>query len=188
MITNINEFKQISEHFQYHIDNKLSIFDNNIFRPFSEAFFTVIKEARKNIDLCIEEDRKLFETTDIGLFEFYENKLVPLDIPMFNEEFISINEELYKGKDVELNKPKRGGKRKKYYVYVKNPENGKIKKIEFGDVHGGLTAKVSDPEARKAFAARHKCHLKNDKMKAGYWSCRLTRFSHIFGQSYPGFW
>jgi hypothetical protein len=55
----------------------------------------------------------------------------------------------------------RGGS-KKYYVYVKIQKNGKVKKISFGDVHGGLTAK-SDPKARKSFAARHKCDTKKDK-------------------------
>jgi hypothetical protein len=51
----------------------------------------------------------------------------------------------------------RGGSKKKYYVYVKIQKNDKVKKISFGDVHGGLTAKVSDPKARKSsFAARHK--------------------------------
>ena len=35
-------------------------------------------------------------------------------------------------------------------------------KISFGDVHGGLTAKVSNPEARRSFAARHKCKDKKD--------------------------
>jgi hypothetical protein len=36
----------------------------------------------------------------------------------------------------------RGGSKKKYYVYVKIQKNDKVKKISFGDVHGGLTAKV----------------------------------------------
>ena len=33
---------------------------------------------------------------------------------------------LYKGKEVKLNYPMRGGT-KKYYVYVKNPKTGNVK-------------------------------------------------------------
>jgi len=99
-----------------------------------------------------------------------------------------ITESEYKGKDVKLNYPMRGGV-KKYYVYVKNPKTKKVKKISFGDVKGGLTAKVSDPKARKSFAARHKCDTKKDKMTAGYWACRLTKYGHLWGnKTYPGFW
>ena len=61
--------------------------------------------------------------------------------------------------------------------------------MNFGDVKGGLTAKVSDPEARKNFASRHKCSTKKDKTKAGYWACRLNKYGHLFGgKTYPGFW
>ena len=93
----------------------------------------------------------------------------------------------YHGKEVKLNYPMRGGT-KKYYVYVKS-KKGNVKKIAFGDVHGGLTAKVSDPKARKAFASRHNCDMKKDKTKAGYWACRLNRYGHLFGgKTYPGYW
>jgi hypothetical protein len=31
--------------------------------------------------------------------------------------------------------------------------------------------------------------LKKDKTKAGYWSCRLNKYGHLFGgRTYPGFW
>ncbi len=108
---------------------------------------------------------------------------VPLDFPI--EE---INEADYKGKDVDLNYPRRGGA-KKYHVYVKNPKTGRVMKIAFGDIHGGLTAKVSNPKARASFAARHQCHLKKDKTKAGYWACRINRYAHLWGgKTYPGYW
>jgi hypothetical protein len=133
----------ISESLQYHIDNNKSIIEN-IFRPGSNKYYELIKEARvlydnKEIELS-ELDTELFESSDIGIFADYNGNLVPLDLP-------EINEALYHDKEVELNKPMRGGT-KKYHVYVKD-KNGKIKKIAFGDVHGGLTAKVSDPKARK---------------------------------------
>ena len=179
---------KISENLQYHIDNNKSITEN-VFRPGSNKYFDLIKEARelydnKQIELS-ELDTELFESTDIGRFGLFEGEIVALDLPM--ETIEELNEAKYKGKEVKIGKPIRGGT-KKYQVYVKNPKTGKVKKISFGDVHGGLTAKVSDPKARKSFAARHQCHLKNDRMTAGYWSCRINRYANIFGKSYPGFW
>ena len=180
----------ISESLKYHLDNNKPVTEN-IFRPGSEAFFNVIKEARElfdlgRIDLC-DIDKELYESTDIGKFGIFNGELVPLDLPMENIE--ELNEEAeYKGKEVKLNHPMRGGT-KKYHVYVKNPKTGRVKKIAFGDVHGGLTAKVSNPKARKSFAARHQCHLKKDKTTAGYWSCRLNKYGHLWGgKTYPGFW
>ena len=92
-----------------------------------------------------------------------------------------------KKKNPPLNKPKRGGS-KAYYVYVRDPKTKKIKKVSFGS--GGLRAKINDPKARKAFAARHKCSTKKDKTKAGYWSCRLPRYAKLLGlkSNFSGFW
>ena len=241
----------ISESLKYHLENNKPITEN-IFRPGSESFYEVIKEARElfdlgRINLC-DVDKELYESTEIGKFGMFNGELVPLDIPMesidetnqpafsihdVNSEFqidvmgkvvknvkplawtknreascitfegevdgqsckckyddgqdAYIFEAKYHGKEVKLNYPMRGGT-KKYYVYVKS-KKGNVKKIAFGDVHGGLTAKVSDPKARKSFAARHQCHLKKDKTKAGYWACRLTRYGHLWnGRTYPGYW
>jgi hypothetical protein len=181
---------KISENLQYHIDNNKPIVEN-VFRPGSNQYLNLIKEARqlfdnKEIELS-ELDTELFESTDIGRFVEYEGISVPLDLPM--ETIEELNEADYHGKEVKLNYPMRGGT-KKYHVYVKNPKTGKVKKIAFGDVHGGLTAKVSDPKARKSFAARHKCDTKKDKTKAGYWSCRINKFGHLWNnnKTYPGYW
>ena len=46
----------------------------------------------------------------------------------------SLSEADYRGKNVELNKPKRGGS-KKFYVYVKNPKTGNIKKVSFCQIN-----------------------------------------------------
>jgi hypothetical protein len=99
----------------------------------------------------------------------------------------SLNEAIKK-KTPALNKPKRGGS-KKFYVYVRNPKTKKIKKVSFGDTTG-LSAKINNPQARKAFAARHKCAQKTDKTKASYWSCRLPRYASLLGlkSSFSGFW
>jgi len=93
-----------------------------------------------------------------------------------------------KKKNPPIGKPKRGGS-KKFYVYVKNPQTKKIKKISFGDTTG-LSAKINNPKARKAFAARHDCKNKTDKTKASYWSCRLPRYAKLLGLkgSFSGFW
>jgi hypothetical protein len=112
--------------------------------------------------------------TDIGRTGIYEGKVVMLDIP------IQINEAEYQGKEVELNKPKRSSGPKKYQVYVKN-DKGNVIKVNFGDEKGGLTTKINNPEARKAFADRHDCKNKKDKTKAGWWSCNLPKFWKVLG-------
>ena len=98
-----------------------------------------------------------------------------------------IPEAEYKGKKVQLNKPKRGGS-KKFYVYVKNPKTGNVKKVSFGDT--GLSVKFKQKGARASFAARHKCATKKDKTKAGYWSCNIGRYWKSLGGSsnFSGYW
>ena len=80
----------------------------------------------------------------------------------------------YGGREVKLNKPKRGGS-KAYYVYVKDPRSKKVKKVQFGS--GGLRAKIKDKDARSAYAARHRCSKKKDRTTPGYWSCNLPRYA-----------
>lgn len=77
-----------------------------------------------------------------------------------------------KNKNVELNKPFRNKSgNKKFSVYVKNPETGNVKKINFGDPN--MEIKRDDPERRKNFRARHKCDKATDKTKPKYWSCKF---------------
>ena len=83
-----------------------------------------------------------------------------------------------KKKDPPIGKPKRGGP-KAYYVYVRDPKTKKIKKVTFGS--GGLRAKIRNPKARKAFAARHRCKTATDRTTARYWSCRLPRYAKQLG-------
>jgi len=131
-------------------------------------------------DILLEHalDQDMIES-DLGTFGVYEGRMVPLDCIFETPE--SLDEAEYQGKAVELNKPKRGGP-KKYYVYVKNPKTGRVKKIAFGDV-SGLSVKIRDPKRRKAFASRHNCEQKTDKMKAGYWACRVPRYTKSLGLS-----
>lgn len=186
--SNHNQSLLISESLRYHLDKDLCIAES-AYRPGSEAHIELLKEARQlwtagsiQIDEVTEE---LFETSDLGKTGVYMDQVVALDLPI--EEF-ETNEAQYKGKEVKLGYPSRGGV-KKYHVYVMNPKTKKVVNLAFGDVHGGLTAKVSDPKARRSFAARHRCHLKNDKTKPGYWACRINRYAHLWGgKTYPGFW
>lgn len=192
-IKDFKNFIEMSENMSYHVSNNISLVDN-IFRPESDSYFELLKESRRlfengQLENLNELDSQLLQSTDIGLFEIYENSLVPLDLPLFSDEYIELLEAEYQGRKVDLNKPTRSTGPKKYKVYVKNPETGKVIVVHFGDVKGGLKAKVADPEARKNFAARHKCHLKKDKTTPGYWACRVNRYAHLWGgKSYPGYW
>mgnify|MGYP003564766208 CR=1 FL=1 len=175
---------------KYHLENKLSL-SNNVYRYSSESFINLFKEARQALregKIQLDPlDQQLLETTDIGEYGIFEGKKVPLDLPMEEE----INEAEYQGRDVDLNKPKRGGS-KKYYVYVRDPKTKNVKKVSFGAKGGGqsLSVKLDDPKRRKAFADRHNCDQKKDKTKPGYWSCRITRYAKQLGmkKNYPGYW
>jgi hypothetical protein len=91
----------------------------------------------------------------------------------------------YKGKNVELGKPKRGSGGKAY-VYVRDPKSGNVRKVSFGS---SMPDAMGDSEAarkrRKSFGDRHDCANKKDRTKAGYWACRSTKF---FGRNISGWW
>jgi hypothetical protein len=181
---------EVSKNLQFHLDEGLSVTDN-VFRPYSENFFELINETRKLYDKNLIqvgiEDKWLMESDFGKKVKLSNGNIVRLDVPYVIED---LNEAEYQGRKVELGKPMRNsGGGKKYVVYVKNPSTGKVKKISFGDVKGGLTAKVSNPEARRKFASRHNCKNKKDRMTAGYWACRINRYSHLWGnKSYSGYW
>ena len=187
----LNESKQyempISENLRYHLDNKIQIHDN-VFRPGSKAHIELIHETRllwkKGVIELQDIDKKLFENTDIGRFGMYEGEVVPLDYPMM--ELLTEAELEEEKKQPPIGKPKRGGS-KKFYVYVRKPGGG-IKKVSFGQA--GMSAKLNNPKARRAFAARHKCAQKKDRTKASYWSCRLPKFAKLLGfkTTFTGYW
>ena len=168
----------LSEGLQYHIDKQIPLFET-VYRIGSEKHLSLIKEARKMysrgvIDLC-EDDEHLIKT-HLGEFDLYEGVSVPLDLPMLEED--EVTEAEFRGKDVPLNKPKRGGS-KAYYVYVRDPKTKRVKKVSFGS--GGLRAKIRNSKAKKAFAARHRCATKKDRTSPGYWSCNLPRYAQALG-------
>jgi hypothetical protein len=179
----------LSEGLKYHIDNKKPLTEH-VYRAGSTAYFHLWAEARSLYTRGIldfsGDDLDILTETQLGEFGIFEGKKVPLDFIM--EE---IEEELDeatkpKKKNPPIGKPMRGGS-KKFYVYVKAP-GGKIKKVSFGQA--GMSAKINNPKARAAFAARHDCKNKKDRTKASYWSCRLPRYAKLLGlkSNFSGFW
>lgn len=167
----------ISEGLDWHLKNGIPLYEN-IYRFGSKNYFKLFNEARNLyngglLEVSSPTDIWLMKT-DIGKLGIYEGKVVMLDIP------ILISEAEYQGREVELNKPKRSTGPKKYQVYVNN-DKGNVVKVNFGDTKGGLTAKINDPKARKAFADRHDCKNKKDKTSPGWWSCNLPKYAKALG-------
>lgn len=178
----------ISEGLNYHLQNKIDL-NESIYRPQSTNFLALFEEARALYDQgklqLSEQDEAYFSETDLGLTGIYNGVKVPLDFPMTIDFLMEVKKKAKK--QPPLNKPKRGGS-KKFYVYVRKPGGG-IKKVSFGDT-SGLSAKINNPEARRSFAARHKCSQAKDKTTPKYWSCRLPRYASLLGlkSNFSGFW
>lgn len=182
----------VHEAFYYHLNSRVGV-DRNIFRPGSTAFFALFREVRHWYHEGLyhpttPEEIELLDS-DVGKFALYEGQLVPLDYPILEGNEGHLNEAEYKGRKVELNKPKRGGDGA--YVYVnsgKKDKDGKmkVKKVPFGS---SMPDAMGDSEAhkkrRKNFGSRHNCADKDDKTAPGYWSCRATKF---FGRDIAGWW
>ena len=170
----------IEEAIHYNIQNNIPLIES-IFRYGSDnyfKYFNILRSLHQNNEITEElltEELLDFLESDLGTFVEYEGEQVPLDFIMIDEEDTP-----------ELNVPKRGGT-KKYIVYVKNPETGNIKKIQFGDTTG-LTAKYNNPERKKAFAARHDCKNQNDKTSRAYWACRINRYLGKSPEARAGYW
>ena len=173
----LNEGVVASAGLEFHAQNKINL-SECVYRIGSTSYVQFFAEARELFNEGAIQvnagDRHLLRETDIGEYGVYNDNKVPLDIPFLNEG--EIEEAEFKGKEVSLNKPKRGGS-KAYYVYVKDGD--KVKKVSFGS--GGLRAKINNKDARSAFAARHNCKNKKDRTTAGYWSCNLPRYAKALG-------
>lgn len=152
-----------------------------ILPKFGGFTFTAINSARYRLFRAL-----VYNNLDTNEYQMDYN-----DDTLEIEVYRMLSEAKYQGKDVGLNKPKRGGS-KKFYVYTKNPKTGKVIKVSFGAEGGGqnLAVKFKEPGARASFAARHKCSTRKDKTKASYWSCRLPRYWKQLGgdKNYSGFW
>jgi len=166
----------MTENMQYHIDNKKPLYKTTITYG-SSGYINLWAEARylylrEIIDLTGIDLERITET-DLGEYGMFEGQMVPLDMPMPDEELI--NEAEYQGRKVQLGKPMQGDV-KKFKVFVKNAK-GKVVKVNFG--FGGTSAKgkrmvIKDknPKKRAAFRARHNCKNPGPRWKARYWSCK----------------
>jgi hypothetical protein len=176
---------ELFEGVMWHLQEEVP-FSSPVYRAGTEKYFLLMKEARALYGSGIYTPKNDFEQdlleSDLGEWGEYEGRRVPLDFPMNDAE---LNEAEYKGKQVELGKPKRGGGGKSY-VYVKDPKTGNVRKVSFGS---SMPDAMGDSETarkrRKSFGDRHNCADKKDRTKAGYWACRATKF---FGRDIPGWW
>jgi hypothetical protein len=149
--------------------------------------YALLKVRPENYNLMIDklQDMNINHTRHSGtegVIKVYTDRipdkvLYRLTHDVWVDKFV-LKEAEFRGKNVSLNKPKRGGS-KAYYVYVRDPKTKKIKKVSFGS--GGLRAKIKNKVARNAFAKRHNCDQKKDRTKPGYWSCNLPRYAQALG-------
>lgn len=79
----------------------------------------------------------------------------------------------YEGRKVKLDDPFRlpSGSKKKFGVYVKNPDTGNIIMVKYGDPN--MSIKRDEPGRLKNFRARHNCDSPGPKTKARFWSCKF---------------
>ncbi len=136
-------------------------------KELAQKLHNEIMDAAK--DIGIEQEVREYQTEHL-------NSILKGDPePGFGRVDEDITEAKYRGREVKLNSPKRGGP-KKFYVYVKT-KKGNVKKLAFGA--SGMSVKTSDPERVRNFVARHDCKNRNDKTTASYWSCRLPRYKSL---------
>ena len=166
----------------------LNMIDEAGLRDFEkQALIMKIKKAAqgsapsKHLEQIIDDLVKRLEKPKATGVKYVHGKKVEPGDPLYEAK--------YHGKEVKLNKPMRSSGPKKYKVYTKNAK-GNVIVVNFGDAKGGLTAKINNAKARKAFSDRHNCPAKKDKTKAGYWSCRLPRYASLLGlkSSFGGYW
>jgi hypothetical protein len=173
----------LSEGLRWHLEEGVS-FESPVYRAGTDKYFSLIKEARWLYRENMYTPKSQFEVdlleSNLGEWAEFEGEKVPLDFPMQE-----LKEAEYKGREVELGKPKRGSGGKAF-VYVRNPKTGKVMKVSFGS---SMPDAMGDSDAarkrRKSFGDRHNCADKDDRTKPGYWACRATKF---FGRNIPGWW
>jgi hypothetical protein len=192
-----------SEAIEYHTENNISLTEN-VFRPGSEMFFEMIKEAKR---LYAEgkyspkdEWEKDMLKSDIGEIAEFEGQIVVLDYPIEDglEECwkgyvqkgmkkkgdkmvpncVPVNEE-DKTDGKGIGKPWREGGGGA--VYVRTGDGG-VKKVRFSQ--SGMKKKFMDPAATRSFIARHHCLTNKDKTSASYWACRYPRFFSNSGKTW----
>lgn len=149
-------------------DNNLSGTDQKIVDREDQQLKLMIKKIKNKID-------DLLRSGDYDIINVLYNILIDKKYKLSENE-LNLIEAKYKNREVELNKPSRGDV-KKYKVFVKNPDTGNIKKVNFGDKN--MEIKRDDPERRKSFRARHKCDTAKDKTTPRYWSCKFWSSKNV---------
>ena len=192
----------LDEAVQYHLENKIS-FTENVFRPASEMFFEMIKEAKRLYKEGKYVPKDEWETdmlnSDIGETAEFEGQTVVLDYPIEEglEECwsgyvqrgmkkkgdkmvpncVPVNEEDETG-GKGIGKPWREGGGGAVYVRV----GDSVRKIRFSQ--SGMKKKFMDPGATRSFVARHRCLTNTNKASASYWACRWPRFFSNSGKTW----
>ena len=122
------------------------------------------KKGDKMVPNCVKEITEIFYEVDGKGYGYTFEYIRENDL----------KEAEYQGRKVKLNKPMQGDK-KKFKVYVKN-DKGNVVVVHFGqggDAKGGtMRIRKSNPDARRAFRARHNCDSPGPRHKARYWSCK----------------
>jgi hypothetical protein len=159
----------LEEAVSYHLENKIS-FTENVFRPGSDMFFEMIKEAKHLYAEGKYQPKDEWEAdmlkTEIGEKVVFEGQEVILDYPF--EEQLNEADDPTDGKGI--GKPWREGGGGAVYVR----DGGSIRKIRFSQ--SGMKKRYMDPAATRSFVARHHCLSNKDKTSASYWACRWPRF------------
>lgn len=160
-VKNFNEYHKVSEGLKYHVENGLDL-TNSVYRLGSDAYTNLFEEVKqywsKDNIILNGPSGWMAKNLEVGKDAIYKDR------------------DSRRTKNVKLDSPERGGK-KKFIVYRNSgnlDEDGNIiaKKIEWGDT-SGLSIKNGDPDAAASFWARHGCDKKEkmDPDKAGFWSC-----------------
>jgi hypothetical protein len=192
----------LEEAVQYHLENKIS-FTENTFRPGSEMFFDMIREAKRlyaegKYTPSDEWERDMLES-NIGEIAEFDGQQVVLDYPIEEglEECwsgytqrgmkkkgdkmvpncVPMNEE-DKTEGKGIGKPWREGGGGAVYVRV----GDSVRKVSFSK--SGMKKKYMDPAATRSFVARHRCLTNTDKTSASYWACRWPRFFSNSGKTW----
>lgn len=193
----------LEEAVSYHLENKIS-FTENVFRPGSDMFFEMIKEAKRLYAEGKYEPKDEWEkdmlNSDIGEIAEYEGQQVVLDYPIEEglEECwsgytqkgmkkkgdkmvpncVPVNEADDPTDGKGIGKPFRSGGGGAVYVRVGDG----VRKINFSQ--SGMTKKYNDPAATRSFVARHHCLTNKDKTSRSYWACRWPRFFSNSGKTW----
>lgn len=135
-------------------------------QPITDDFvsFDINEELALEVPVVEHSNGRVVLAPDQLVYDFLNEEEILID----DDE--QLNEAEYQGRKVQLGKPMSGDV-KKYKVYVKDPQTGNVKKVNFGDKK--LSIKRDNPSRRKNFRARHKCSTAKDRTSARYWSCRM---------------